>query len=75
MTRPVNFMVGIRGASFSTAELVAAGVKRISLASSLFRAAMSGLIAAAREAREQGTFTYLDRILPTSDIHQVMRTP
>lgn len=75
VTRPVNFMVGIRGASFSTAELEAAGVKRISLASSLFRAAMSGLIAAAREAREQGTFTYLDRILATSDIHQVMRTP
>ncbi len=75
VTRPVNFMVGIRGASFTTAELEAAGVKRISLASSLFRAAMGGLIAAAREAREQGTFTYVDRILLTSEMHQVMRTP
>ena len=75
VTRPVNFMVGIPGASFTTAELEAAGVKRISLASSLFRAAMSGLIAAAREANEQGTFTYVNRILSTRDTHRVMRTP
>jgi len=68
-------MVGIRGASFTVAELEDAGVKRISLSTSLFRAAMSGLIAAAREAHEQGTFTYLDRILVTDEIDQIMRTP
>lgn len=73
--KPVNFMVGIRGASFTVAELADVGVKRISLSTSLFRAAMSGLIAAGREAHEQGTFTYLDRILATGEIHQVMRTP
>lgn len=75
VNKPVNFMVGIRGASFSVAELEDAGVKRISLSTSLFRAAMSGLIAAAREAHDQGTFAYLDRILLTGDIHGVMRTP
>ncbi len=73
--KPVNFMVGLRGASFSVAELADAGVKRISLSTSFFRAAMSGLIAAAREAHDQGTFTYLDRVLLTGDLHQVMRTP
>ncbi len=73
--KPVNFMVGLRGASFTVAELADVGVKRISLSTSLFRAAMSGLIAAAREATDSGTFTYLDRILLTGDIHQVMRTP
>jgi 2-methylisocitrate lyase-like PEP mutase family enzyme len=61
VTRPVNFMVGIRGKSFSVAELTAAGVRRISLATSLWRAAMGGLIEAAREIRESGTFGYLDR--------------
>jgi len=73
--KPVNFMVGIRGASFTVAELADAGVKRISLSTSFFRAAMSGLIAAAREAHDEGTFTYLDRIALTSEIHAVMRTP
>ena len=60
----VNFMVTIRGKSFSVAELAAAGVKRISFASSLYRAAMTGFINAAREIKEQGTFTYLDRLMP-----------
>jgi 2-methylisocitrate lyase-like PEP mutase family enzyme len=61
VTRPVNFMVAIRGKSFSVAELTAAGVRRISLATSLWRAAMGGVIEAAREIREHGTFGYLDR--------------
>ena len=44
LTKPVNFMVAIRGRSFTVAELEAAGVRRISLATSLYRAAMSGLV-------------------------------
>jgi 2-methylisocitrate lyase-like PEP mutase family enzyme len=67
--KPVNFMVGIRGKSFSVAELEAAGVKRISLATSLFRAAMTGLVDAAREVRERGTFGYLERTLSTPDLN------
>jgi 2-methylisocitrate lyase-like PEP mutase family enzyme len=58
--KPVNFMVGIKGKSFTVAELTAAGVKRISLATSLYRAAMSGLVDAAREAKDKGTFAYVD---------------
>jgi 2-methylisocitrate lyase-like PEP mutase family enzyme len=61
LTRPVNFMVAIRGKSFSVAELADAGVRRISLATSLWRAAMGSLVEAAREIREAGTFGYLDR--------------
>src|SRR6185437_10382272 len=56
VTKPVNFMAGIKGKSFSVAELAAVGVKRVSLATSLYRAAMSGLLNAAREAKERGTF-------------------
>jgi 2-methylisocitrate lyase-like PEP mutase family enzyme len=47
-------------------------VKRISLASSLYRAAMTGLFEAAREIKDRGTFHYLDRSLPTPDINQFM---
>src|SRR3970282_13843 len=60
VSKPVNFMVGIKGKSFSVVELEAVGVRRISLATSLYRAAMTGLLAAAREVKEQGTFGYLD---------------
>lgn len=67
VSKPVNFMVGIPGKSFSVAELTAAGVRRISLAGSLYRAAMTGLIHAAREVRESGSFGYLDRMVPGAE--------
>ena len=73
LTKPVNFMVGIKGKSFSVAELQAAGVRRISLATSLFRAAMTGLLDAAREVKERGTFGYLERTLATPDINRYMQ--
>jgi 2-methylisocitrate lyase-like PEP mutase family enzyme len=74
VSKPVNFMVGIRGKSFTVAELEGAGVRRISLATSLYRAAMSGLVEAAREVREQGTFGYLDRSLTTPEVNGLMRS-
>ena len=73
VSKPVNFMVGIKGKSFSVAELEAAGVRRISLATSLYRAAMSGLLKAAREVKEKGTFGYLDRALTTPELNGFMR--
>jgi 2-methylisocitrate lyase-like PEP mutase family enzyme len=66
--KPVNFMVGIRGRSFSVAELAAAGVRRISLSTSLYRAAITGLYAAAREVKESGTFGYLETIMSGKDL-------
>ena len=72
VSKPVNFMVGIRGKSFTTAELVAAGVKRIGFASSLYRAAVTGLIQAASEAKQQGTFNYVERSLVTADLNRFL---
>jgi 2-methylisocitrate lyase-like PEP mutase family enzyme len=72
LEKPFNFMAGIKGRSFSVAELQSAGVRRISLATSLYRAAMTGLVEAAREVREQGTFAYLDGALPTSELNAFM---
>jgi 2-methylisocitrate lyase-like PEP mutase family enzyme len=72
VSKPVNFMVGIKGKSFSVAELAAAGVRRISLATSLYRAAMTGLIEAAREAKDAGQFGFLDRCVTTADVNKLM---
>jgi 2-methylisocitrate lyase-like PEP mutase family enzyme len=68
VSKPVNFMVAIRGKSFSVAELLDAGVKRISFATSFYRAAMTGLIEAATEAKQAGTFKYLDKSLTTAEL-------
>lgn len=73
LSRPFNFMAGIKGKSFSVAELQAAGVKRISLATSLWRSAMSGLAEAAKEVKEKGTFGFVERSLPTPEISKFMR--
>lgn len=70
--KPVNFMVGIKGKSFSVAELTGAGVKRISFASSLYRAAMTGLLNAASEIKENGTFNYLNGTMPTPDLNKFL---
>jgi len=72
LSKPFNFMVGIKGKSFSVAELEAAGVRRISLATSLYRAAMSGLLEAAKEVKEKGSFGYLDRSLSTPELYTLM---
>lgn len=72
VSRPVNFMVGVRGKSFTVTELVEAGVKRISFASSLYRAAITGLIAAASEARQSGTFGYLEKTITTAELNKFL---
>jgi 2-methylisocitrate lyase-like PEP mutase family enzyme len=73
LKKPFNFMVGIKGKSFSKADLEAAGVKRISLATSLYRAAMTGLFDAAKEVKDKGTFGYLDRSISTPDLNAFMK--
>ena len=71
--RPFNFMAGIKGKSFSVANLAAAGVKRISLATSLYRAAMSGLLDAAREVKDKGQFRFVESSLTTPELNQIMQ--
>jgi 2-methylisocitrate lyase-like PEP mutase family enzyme len=72
LKKPYNFMAGIKGKSFTVAELEAAGVKRISLATSLYRCAMTGLLDAAKEVKATGTFGYLDRTMTTPEINKFL---
>jgi 2-methylisocitrate lyase-like PEP mutase family enzyme len=67
-------MAGIKGKSFSVGELAAAGVRRISLASSLYRAAMTGLLDAARQVKETGQFGFLERCLTTPELNKILGT-
>jgi len=72
VSKPFNFMVGIKGKSFSVAEVAEAGVRRISLATSLYRAAMTGLIEAAREAKDTGRFGFLEKSMTTLELNEMM---
>jgi 2-methylisocitrate lyase-like PEP mutase family enzyme len=72
VSKPVNFMAGIKGKSFSVGELAAAGVRRISLATSLYRAAMTGLLDAAREVKDRGQFGFNDSSIATAELNELM---
>lgn len=72
VSKPVNYMQGIPGRSFSAADLGAAGVKRISLATSLYRTAMAAVIDAATEARDRGTFSYIDAAVGERDVNRFL---
>ena len=72
LSKPFNFMVGIKGKSFSVAELAEAGVRRISLATSLYRAAMTGFLQAAREVKDAGQFGFVEGCVTTTDLHSLM---
>ena len=72
VSKPVNFMAGIKGKSFSVGELAATGVRRISLATSLYRAAMTGFLDAAKEVRDTGQFGFLERCVTTPELNKLM---
>jgi 2-methylisocitrate lyase-like PEP mutase family enzyme len=73
VSKPVNFMAGIKGKSFSVRELAAAGVKRISLATPLYRAAMTAFLDAACEVKDTGQFSFLERCVTTPELNKFMR--
>jgi 2-methylisocitrate lyase-like PEP mutase family enzyme len=53
-------------------ELAAAGVRRISLATSLYRAAMTGLLEAASAVKDAGRFDFVDRCVTTPELYKLM---
>jgi 2-methylisocitrate lyase-like PEP mutase family enzyme len=73
LKKPVNFMVGMPGQSFTVTQLAEAGVKRISLSTTLYRAAMTGLMAAAREVSGGGTFGYVQNLVGGGELGRYLR--
>jgi 2-methylisocitrate lyase-like PEP mutase family enzyme len=72
VNKPVNVVMGLRSGALSVAELAALGVRRISLGSTLVRAALGGFIRAAREIAERGTFNFAQDAIPYSEVNDFM---
>jgi 2-methylisocitrate lyase-like PEP mutase family enzyme len=72
VSKPVNVLMGLRGATYSVEELKAAGVRRVSVGGSMARAAFGALVRAGREMLEQGTFTYGGDAVPSADMARYM---
>ena len=64
---PVNLLV--YGDFITVAEAAALGVRRISVGGALARAAWTGLLQAAREIADHGTFSTLSAAVPSSEIN------
>ena len=75
LTKPVNVVMGLSGATFSVAELAEAGVKRISVGSALARLAYGAVVKAAREIAAQGTFGFSDDAMGFAEIEAFFTEP
>jgi 2-methylisocitrate lyase-like PEP mutase family enzyme len=73
--RPVNVVMGLKGASFSVAELATLGVRRISVGSALSRAALGAFVRAAREIQEHGSFRFAEDALPYAEANDLVVRP
>ncbi|HEY0524046.1 MAG TPA: isocitrate lyase/phosphoenolpyruvate mutase family protein [Stellaceae bacterium] len=72
VSKPVNIVAGLVGPRFTVADLAEAGVRRISLGSSMNRAALGAFIRAAREVREHGTFAFAADAAKFMDMQRLM---
>jgi 2-methylisocitrate lyase-like PEP mutase family enzyme len=61
--------MGLSGATFSLAQLGGLGVKRVSLGSSLVRAAFGAPLRASREVRDSGMFTFSRDAMPYAELN------
>jgi 2-methylisocitrate lyase-like PEP mutase family enzyme len=72
VTKPVNVLMGLKGATYTVQQIAEAGAKRISVGGSFARAALGGFIRAAREVKEKGTFTYAADAMPHAEATNYM---
>jgi 2-methylisocitrate lyase-like PEP mutase family enzyme len=66
--RPVNVVMGLTGVSLSLETLSAIGVRRVSVGSALYRAALGALLRAAREMREHGVFSFASDAVTSREV-------
>ncbi|MGO9433199.1 MAG: isocitrate lyase/phosphoenolpyruvate mutase family protein [Terracidiphilus sp.] len=72
--KPVNVLMGIKGvAPLSIAELGALGVRRVSIGSGFSRAALTAFVHAAREVRDDGTFTFTEETFYMSELADLFK--
>lgn len=71
--KPVNVLMGLANCSLTLDELEALGVRRVSVGSSLARAAFGGFLRAARELRGPGSFAYVDEAAPFAELNALFK--
>jgi 2-methylisocitrate lyase-like PEP mutase family enzyme len=62
--KPVNVVMGLSKGFFTLSELADLGVRRVSLGSSLARAAYGAFLRAAEEIHDKGSFTFAKDMVP-----------
>jgi 2-methylisocitrate lyase-like PEP mutase family enzyme len=73
VSKPVNVVMGLKGAAFTVDDLAAAGVRRISVGGAFARAALGGFMRAAHEVKDHGTFTFASDALSHSEASSYMK--
>jgi 2-methylisocitrate lyase-like PEP mutase family enzyme len=68
---PVNVLMGLSGVNLSLTDLEKLGVKRVSIGSSLMRAAYGAFFRAADEILTKGRFTYTEEAKPYADLNSL----
>jgi 2-methylisocitrate lyase-like PEP mutase family enzyme len=73
VAKPVNVLMGLKGATYSVDQIAAAGAKRISVGGSLARAALGAFVRAAHEIKGEGTFTYAHEAISHAEVSSFMK--
>lgn len=71
--KPVNVLMGMSGVQLGVNQLQDLGVRRISVGSSLMRAAYGAFYRGAQEILGQGTFTYGEQAMSFDQLNQLFR--
>ena len=69
--RPVNVIMGLAGSDLTLPVLEETGVKRVSLGSSLIRAAYGAFFRAIAEVQQKGTFGFSGEAKPYADLNKL----
>ena len=70
--KPVNILMSVN-TGLKVSDLAQMGVRRVSVGSSLARAAWTGFIRAAKEIKEDGTFGGFDGMVPYAELNEFFR--
>lgn len=69
--KPVNVVMGLRGAQLSLNELSDIGVRRVSVGSALYRAALGAFLRAGEEMAKSGSFGFAAEAISPADVEAV----
>lgn len=71
--KPVNVLMGLSGVTLTVHQLQDLGVKRISVGSSLARAAYGEFFRAAQTIQQDGRFTYAEQAMPFQQLNDLFK--